>query len=165
MAFIFSPNLLLTLGRWHSFVDTSEPANPYLSSIWTLNNSWCHAGNHIAHHAHPNRHWSKIPNELELLPKSQCHLVVKSCAAVFKLEPMDEPLLWLMTNDFARLASRLASPSQTPMAFTTALADILRLRTLPWLAVGHEGLQYRQLRAHELLLAQYLFRFFSWAYH
>ncbi|KAA3437749.1 fatty acid desaturase family protein [Rufibacter hautae] len=64
--FIF--RFIAMLGNWtqHSFVDASDPANPYKNSITCINVKYNHKcwndGYHISHHERPAMHWSEYPN-------------------------------------------------------------------------------------------------------
>jgi hypothetical protein len=56
-------------GNWaqHSFIDPSDPANPYRNSITCINSTYnrrCfNDGYHIGHHVKANRHWTEMPTD------------------------------------------------------------------------------------------------------
>lgn len=74
---------LLMAGNWtqHAFVDTTDPANPYLNSITFIDspyNKRCfNDGYHIGHHVNMNRHWLDMPidfmDNLENLSRNALH--------------------------------------------------------------------------------------------
>jgi hypothetical protein len=87
---------LLMAGNWtqHAFVDTSEPANPYLNSITFINspyNKRCfNDGYHIGHHVNMNRHFLDMP--ADFLDNLQTYKEKK--AIVFR--KLDYFMIWFL---------------------------------------------------------------------
>ncbi len=59
--------IIMMMGNWtqHSFIDPSDPGNPFLNSITCINHKYNHKcwndGYHISHHQRPHMHWTEHP--------------------------------------------------------------------------------------------------------
>lgn len=107
---------LMMCGNWaqHAFIDASDPANPYLNSIVTINcryNRRCfNDGYHVGHHETAGRHWTEMPVDFEA--KRQRY--IDHDAIVF--EGIDYFIVWalLMTKRYGVLADHFVELRETP---------------------------------------------------
>lgn len=123
---------LLMAGNWtqHAFVETSDPANPYLNSITFIDspyNKRCfNDGYHIGHHVNMNRHWLDMPGDF--LDNLQTYRETKSI--VFR--KLDYFIIWifLMAKQYGILSKFFVDLSDKKMSKEEIIA-LMKSRMAP----------------------------------
>lgn len=123
---------LLMAGNWtqHAFVDTSDPANPYLNSITFIDspyNKRCfNDGYHIGHHVNMNRHWLDMP--ADFLDNLSTYRETRSI--VFR--KLDYFIIWLllMTKQYKFLSRFFVDLSEKKLTRDEIIA-LMKSRMLP----------------------------------
>ncbi|ALI97695.1 fatty acid desaturase family protein [Rufibacter tibetensis] len=132
---LFIYRLIAMVGNWtqHSFVDASEPANPYKNSITCINVKYNHKcwndGYHISHHERPAMHWSEYPNHFL---KTQAKYRLNK-AIVFDGLDYSRVFFYLMCKRYDVLARHLLNIDNAFASEQEAIA-LLKERTKPILS-------------------------------
>ena len=123
---------LMMAGNWaqHAFIDASNPENPYLNSITSINtryNRRCfNDGYHIGHHVKANRHWAELPGDFE----RNVDRYRSEGALVFAGVDFFQIWALLMFKRYRALARRVVDLGETPRSEDETVA-LLRSRTRP----------------------------------
>lgn len=123
---------LLMAGNWtqHAFVDTTDPANPYLNSITFIDspyNKRCfNDGYHIGHHVNMNRHWLDMPGDF--LDNLKTYRETQSI--VFR--KLDYFIIWifLMAKQYGILSRFFVDLSEKKRS-RDEIIDLMRSRMAP----------------------------------
>ena len=125
--------ILMMAGNWaqHAFVDPSDPENPYLNSITSINtryNRRCfNDGYHIHHHVNARCHWADYPGEFE----QNLEVYGRHDAVVFDGIDFFEVWALLMLRQYRVLARRFVRLPGAPERTDDEVIALLKSRLVP----------------------------------
>lgn len=123
--------VVMMLGNWtqHSFIDATDPGNPFKNSITCINVKYNHKcwndGYHISHHQRPGMHWTEHPTFfLKTLDK-----YAENQAIVFDGADFLKVFISLMTRRYDVLAKHVVNINGNTFTSEEEAIAVLKART------------------------------------